>query len=427
MTAQSWVGDGNGGDSTIHNPNGISGPIYSPLGGPSPVKFTQETAAAGQVTCSGGATLKNMQVLISQITGTAGNAAMTAGVSINGATGVGNQTVSISSYGGGITSIGFLMSDATHSDAIADQSTYGVIFTGLSGSASTVAGIVTPGVSFEQDAPTNYCMLTAFTASYTGINSAVKYVTLIGTINGTSTEAQTQMTLPVSVTLDKLQAFLSGLGSGAVTVHSRINATSGNQSAHLIAASTLVIDATHTDALAQGAFANYQVDAGGASPTFGMISMRASPAAGQSILASAFVNGANGSSSSTTYWPFLGQVRADPTSQRSETLAATPFSGTLSLLNVYINNNGATAYTYQLLKGNSGATTANQSLPLAASFTGIQYDNTHTDAVVGGVDMITLSLPSGASAVSNQAQSILFTAPGGVVVKPDNMLLMGVG
>lgn len=429
MGNQSWVGVGNGGDSTIHNPGSISGgTIYSPIGGPSPVAFTQTTAA--QPICRGAMTLKNMVMQFNQITGSGGQVGyLTAGVSIGGSATPGNQSCAISNHAIFSPAAAFAVQDTTHTDAVADGQTYGLIYGGMG--SSTCTGIVTPCAAFEQDGVSNnYVTLAEFGTPYTGINNSTKEIGLAGNFHtGSATDAAAALQFPYGLTLDHMQFSITANAAGC-TLTTRVNGGAGNQTVTASGTTTGTFeDTTHTDAIAANGLANYKASTGAGGATFTAISIRAvSASPGVSGLYSGFHGGNSNASTAAFFCPFAGQIRFDVAI--GETVFNATINGTLSLLNCQIANNTNTASAaFTLMKGNVGAVTGNQTVQFSANQSGTVIDTTHTDALVAGTDMITLSMPggTGAGTLPLLSQAAMFTAAGSAAHQPDNMTLMGVG
>jgi hypothetical protein len=417
MGKVSLVGVGNGGDSTItlSTFTSLPGTVYSPMGGPSPVNFYQQTPTYAQTVCNGGMVLRNMAQQFNQVDGTTGETcSMVSGVSINGSATPGNQTCSLSNAPASSTPIN--VSDGTHTDAILNGSYYGMVFSGISG---TGTGIVCPSVAFEQDSVTlNYVTVSTW-GKHTVLNtSAVRYAPLTSDLTIVSTETGlggVQCYLPAAVTLDHLQVLCDTNTGSNVSVSTRVQApgasspSNGNQTAS-IGTGVSATDYTHTDSCVAGTMANYIL---GASPSvyFDLINMRLLTfnTKQSTLMSTADANIAAASS----YAPFIGLARSDEV--KGEVVMDTPISGVSSKLYMDLTaNSSTTGITATLQKGSIlSPTLGSQTLSWASDAVGLLVDSTHTDSIVFQTDQFEVNIESsGSSTGSFQSYGMLFTAPG---------------
>lgn len=422
MGAQSFTGVGNSGNSTL-NISTTTTPSFSPIGGPSPMSINQTSPT--QATCRGGVTLKGMTQQFGQITGSAGQTAtLTSSISINGASTPGNQSCAMSAT---VTSTPFSVSDTTHSDAITDGETYGILFTNAGGTAT---GIISQGIAFEQDsAGVNYVPVVCWANPLLYNTSLNRYLPFTGTLALTATEANSQVPVAYGVTLDHLQVQVSSNGLNGLTVNTRINGASGNVTVSIPSGATSAEDTSHTDALSTGDMVNYQLsNTGGTNVSFDLFYARLISASAQQSGLYAAADGNNTNiSGPAAYNPFIGGARCD--SVIREVVTNTPLSGVLSLLTYTMQSSTSTSnVTVSMQLGSVGSVTGNQALTFGSTI-GSQVtmaDTTHSDSLTAGIDQFVLGVTgSAASTVHPQAQSIMFSAPapaGGA--HPSNMLLM---
>lgn len=445
MGNQSWVGIGNGGNSTMTFPMTN---VYSPIGGPSGVNFQSagNTPTGNQLTCYSGMILKNATMLINQVGGTVSSSnpvGMTAGVSQNGSTTTPNPTAgqialtfSTNSAFGLATPL--TLTDVSHQQAVHNGDTYGAIFAGWT-AANSGATIVTSGMAFEQDgqpgqqdatAGVNYVQLTAWGNVLT-ISSGGKYVVPVGTLTGSTTESSAQHYANWALTLSNFASYFTAPSNGA-QLNTRVSTGTGGAGQQSIAPSgafgpAYAVDNTFQDAITAGALFDYHAFSNGTLHVNFLSVMAATATAGQSGIYSTFNGGIGNSTTNLLYFSFCGQLRTD--TAHGEVVLCAPMGGVLSELNLYItSNNSANSVNCRLFKGSAGTSQGQMNAMVAAGSTVLAVDNTFQDTITQFTDQVNVQASESTSGgITAQSMSALFTAAGATVKRIDGMTLMGVG
>lgn len=311
-------------------------------------------------------TLKNAYI---QIRANAHTACTLSSINAGGA---GNIAVAITATTPGV------YSDVTHSDSIADGTTYPYKFVTGTGTGS----ISIAGLCAELDtASQSYVNLSSF-----GENVAshpTRYAPFAGSSTnaggyGAATEALVQLSALESATLSNLQGRVSASG-GSGSLSSRIGGVTGNQT-FTIGAAGFYEDTTHTDSIVAGNLINTisLMDGSFGANTFAMGVKYLGATSNRAAVHSASPAHVAGSAAQN-FWPFWGKTSLSTT---EGDVQAPAIAGTFSGLKASVDVNSIG--TNQNFSFRVGAATVNQVAVITASAAGVYSDSTHSDTVTAG-------------------------------------------